>query len=107
MLLVLALLAAFFWLDSPLSWALVGLAAAIELGEVFFWMWWGGKRRRAHVGAEALIGQEAVVVEPCRPAGQVRIAGELWRARCDEGAAAGELVRVRGIEGLTLVVERP
>jgi membrane protein implicated in regulation of membrane protease activity len=36
----------------------------------------------------------------------VRLQGEIWRARCDEGAERGEHVRVTAIEELTLVVER-
>jgi membrane protein implicated in regulation of membrane protease activity len=105
-LLVLALLAAFFWLDSPWSWVLVGIAAVVEFGEVFFWMWWGGKRRHAHVGAETLIGRTAVVALPCRPAGQVRVDGEIWQARCETGVGEGEQVVIRGIDRLTLLVER-
>jgi membrane protein implicated in regulation of membrane protease activity len=46
------------------------------------------------------------VTEPCRPDGQVRLNGELWEARCAEGADRGETVRVTGREGLKLVVER-
>jgi membrane-bound serine protease (ClpP class) len=53
-----------------------------------------------------MIGQEAVVVSPCRPLGEVRVHGELWQARCEDGAEAGERVRIEGIEGLTLVVTR-
>jgi membrane protein implicated in regulation of membrane protease activity len=36
----------------------------------------------------------------------VRIGGELWEARCADGADAGETVRVVGLSGLTLLVER-
>ena len=54
----------------------------------------------------ALIGAEAVVLEECRPFGRVRVNGELWRARCDDGADAGETVVVRALDGLTLVVDR-
>jgi len=104
-LLVLAILAALLWLESPWSWVLVGLAAVIEFAEVFFWMWWGGKRKHAKVGAETLIGREAVVAEACHPTGQVRLDGELWQARCDVGAREGERVRVTALEELTLVVE--
>jgi membrane protein implicated in regulation of membrane protease activity len=55
-------------------------------------------------GAEAMIGEEAEVVTACRPLGEVRVQGELWRARCDEGADVGESVRIERIDGLTLVV---
>jgi membrane protein implicated in regulation of membrane protease activity len=51
-----------------------------------------------------MIGREAEVVEECRPVGTVRVNGELWSARCPEGARSGEAVRVNGVDGLTLVV---
>jgi membrane protein implicated in regulation of membrane protease activity len=34
------------------------------------------------------------------------VRGELWRARSETPLHAGERVRVRAVEGLTLVVER-
>jgi membrane-bound serine protease (ClpP class) len=58
------------------------------------------------VGAQTLVGKEAEVLAPCRPIGQVRIGGEIWQARCETGADAGEAVRVTGLDGLTLLVER-
>jgi membrane protein implicated in regulation of membrane protease activity len=39
------------------------------------------------------------------PQGQVRVAGELWRAFCEAGAGVGDEVVVREVDGLTLVVE--
>ena len=53
--------------------------------------------RRKVVGAQTLVGQEAEVLAPCRPTGQVRIGGEIWEARCEDGADAGETVRVVGL----------
>jgi membrane-bound serine protease (ClpP class) len=102
--LVVALFLALFVLPDP--WALLVVVGALflEIGEVFFWFWYT-RRRRVQVGAETLIGLEGVVVTPCRPRGQVRLQGEIWDARCDAGAAAGERVRVVGREGLTLAVE--
>ena len=98
-----ALLLAIFVLPYP--WGLVAVAGAlvVEIGEAWFWIWLS-RRRRSVVGAEALVGATAVVVTPCRPAGQVRVVGELWSARCDAGADAGATVRVERVEGLTLVV---
>jgi membrane protein implicated in regulation of membrane protease activity len=103
-LLVLAAVAAVLWVPAPWSWALIGVAAFVELGETAFWFRWSGRRRRARVGAETLIGRGAVVVLPCRPDGQVRIDGELWQARCAAGAAEGETVAIEALDGLTLVV---
>jgi membrane protein implicated in regulation of membrane protease activity len=38
----------------------------------------------------------------------VRLSGEseIWRARCAQGADAGETVRIVGLDELTLLVER-
>jgi membrane-bound serine protease (ClpP class) len=90
----------------PMPWAvpLVAGAAVIEVGESWLWNRWS-QRRRAAVGAEALVGETAHVVRACRPLGQVRLHGELWQARCEAGADEGDAVRVAGLDGLTLVVE--
>jgi membrane protein implicated in regulation of membrane protease activity len=99
-----AILLAVFVVPAPWNVLLVVGALVVEVGETAFWIWLS-KRRRPQVGAEALIGASALVTTPCRPIGQVRVHGELWRARCDVGADRGDTVLVRGLEGLTLVVE--
>ena len=104
MLLVVAILAAIFWLPSPWGIAAVLGAAAIELAEIGVFVWYS-KRRRATTGAEGLVGQVAVVVTACEPEGYVQVEGERWRARCAEGAGVGEQVVVEAVEtGLMLVV---
>lgn len=105
MVLVTAILLAVFVLPGPWGAAAVLGGALVEVGESLFWFRWS-RRRHARVGPETLIGQSAVVVVPCQPAGQVRVQGELWRARCEAGVGEGETVRIVGRDGLTLVVER-
>lgn len=83
---------------------LVAGGAAVEVGEALFWIRWS-RRRRAVTGPEALVGTHAVVVTPLRPEGQVRVHGELWRARSTRFAGTGESVTVRGVDGLTLLVD--
>jgi membrane protein implicated in regulation of membrane protease activity len=102
--LVVGLLLAIFVLDEPWSWVVVGVAVAWEIAETTLLVLWS-QRRTAHVGTEALVGRTAVVAADCRPYGQVRVAGELWGARCEAGASAGDEVVVRAVDGLTLVVE--
>jgi membrane-bound serine protease (ClpP class) len=104
-LLVGAILLAVFVLPPVWGFVAVIVAALVEIGEFFFWIWLS-RRRGAVSGAEALIGKTARVVSPCRPEGQVRVEGELWRARCEAGADAGEAVRVAAIHELTLEVTR-
>jgi membrane-bound serine protease (ClpP class) len=99
-----AVLLAVFVLPAP--WGLVAVAGGliVEVGEAVFWVRWS-RRRRSTVGAEALIGAAARVVEPCRPLGRVRVQGELWRARCERGADVGDTVHVAAVDGLTLLVD--
>jgi membrane-bound serine protease (ClpP class) len=100
-----SILLAAFVLSMPWSAVVVGIAAVVEVGETFFWIWLS-RRRRVQAGPETLIGARAEVVSACRPRGQVRVQGELWQARCDAGVEAGETVRVASRDGLTLVVAR-
>lgn len=104
MIFLLSLLLAIFVLDEPWNWIAVGVGALLEVVETTFFVWWS-KRRRATVGAETLVGRRAVVSADCLPEGQVRVAGEIWAARCDAGARVGDDVLVREIEGLILVVD--
>jgi membrane protein implicated in regulation of membrane protease activity len=105
MLLLGAILLALLVLPEAWDVPVVLAAAVVEVGETGFWLWYT-RRRRARVGAETLVGATGRVVTPCLPTGQIRLQGELWRARCDEGADVGEEVRVLELDGLTLVVER-
>jgi membrane protein implicated in regulation of membrane protease activity len=90
----------------PQPWNVVGFIGGLIVfgGEVVFW---NRKVRsgRKTVGAQTLIGKAATVASSCRPVGQVRIGGEIWAARCDAGADAGDTVTVVGLDGLTLLVE--
>jgi membrane-bound serine protease (ClpP class) len=90
----------------PSPWNVVAFIVLVPLWvlELFGWNR-TTKRHRKAVGAETLIGREAVVSEPCRPVGQVRLDGEIWEARCEAGATTGERVRVTGRDRLTLLVE--
>jgi membrane protein implicated in regulation of membrane protease activity len=103
MALVVAILLAIYVL--PTSWGIVVVSGAVvlEIGETWFW-YWLSHRRRASVGVESLVGMRARVVISCRPTGQVRVAGELWQARCAEGADPGEVVDIVAVDRLTLLV---
>ena len=90
----------------PSPWNTVAFAAclAVFLGEVLFWNR-TVRHRHATAGAETLIGRTGAAISDCRPDGQVRLGGEIWQARCADGAGRGEPVVVTGREGLVLVVE--
>lgn len=105
MLLVGAILLAVFVLPTGWAIALVAVVAVVEVAETLFWISFS-RRGNVKMGPETLVGAVGEVVTPCVPLGRVRLQGELWQARCDEGAETGERVRVRALDGLTLVVER-
>ena len=103
MLIILAI-ALLLLLSSP--WNFVGFFVVFALWLVELGLWNRTvKHRRKAVGAQTLIGMDAVVSTPCRPVGQVRLDGEIWAARCDAGASPGDTVRVVGRDRLMLVVE--
>ena len=99
-----ALLLAIFVLPSPWGVITVVVALAVDLVEVGVGLWYS-QRRKARVGASALVGLTGVAMEALGPEGQVRINGEIWRARCDVGCDAGASVVVLAVSGLTLEVE--
>jgi membrane protein implicated in regulation of membrane protease activity len=102
-----AILLAVFVLPEAWDLPVVVAGAVAEVGDGYFWYRWS-RRRRAAVGAEALPGRLAEVVERCDPVGQVKVDGERWQARVVDGGPVdpGENVRVVSLEGLTLLIER-
>ncbi|MBC7260206.1 MAG: nodulation protein NfeD [Chloroflexi bacterium] len=63
------------------------------------------QKRKPSTGREAIIGMRAVVRIPLEPDGMVMLAGELWKARAEEGVIdAGQTVEVVGLEGFTVIV---
>ena len=104
MLVLIALLLAIFLLPSPWGIIVVLVALVVDLIEVGVGVWYS-KRRKASVGASALVGATGVALAELEPEGQVRVNGEIWRARCDRGCEAGASVVVRAVDGLTLEVE--
>jgi membrane protein implicated in regulation of membrane protease activity len=101
---LIALLLAIFVLPAPWGLVALGVAATLDIIETGAFMWWS-KRGRATVGVEALVGKVGVAASDLWPEGQVRVGGELWRARCAGGCDTGTKVVVRSVEGLTLVVD--
>ena len=105
MLFLIALLLAIFVLPSPWGLVAVVIAALLDIAET----------GALHVVVEAaeVVGRasrrsSAGAGSPSAdlwPEGQVKVDGEIWRARCPGGCDAGTSVVVRSVEGLTLVVD--
>ena len=62
-------------------------------------------KRKAVTGREGMIDSVGVAETNLEPSGKVFVHGELWDARAPAAVAKGARVRVRAVEGLTLVVE--
>jgi membrane-bound serine protease (ClpP class) len=63
------------------------------------------KRRKAVTGEAGMVDSLGVAKTDLEPLGKVLVHGELWDARARQPIAKGTRVRVREVEGLTLVVE--
>jgi len=103
-LLLIGVLLAIFVLPSPWGLVAVAVGATLDIVETGLFLWWS-KRRKATVGVDSLVGKRGVAVGELWPEGQVKVHGEIWKARCDGGCDAGTAVVVRAIDGLTLDVE--
>ncbi|MGA7523910.1 MAG: nodulation protein NfeD [Acidobacteriaceae bacterium] len=97
----------------PIPEMRVQLATAIATGVAFggittflIRIAWRARRNKVMVGPEALMGAVGVAQQELAPQGQILVHGELWVAVADAPVAEGESVRVRGVEGLKLLVER-
>src|SRR5262245_16612662 len=86
----------------PWPWGIFAIlgGALLDIGESAAFLRWS-RRRKSPVGADALVGETAVVATPT----QVRVAGEWWAARGADPLRVGTQVTVRAVEGLTLVVD--
>ncbi len=63
------------------------------------------RRNKVTTGAQGMIGQSGIARSPLSPSGQVVVLGEIWNAYSSIPVAVAEPVIVRGIDGLTLIVE--
>jgi membrane protein implicated in regulation of membrane protease activity len=97
----------------PQGWYWIGAGVALIIADLLFDRMWA--RRGAAMSDEpdlnrrgsALIGQVVTVVEPIAADGRgsVRAADSVWAAEGAE-AAAGTRVKVAGVKGTVLIVER-
>lgn len=63
------------------------------------------QRRKARIGADAMVGSQATAMEPLAPEGHVLVEGEIWDAVAAEPVSAGTVLRVVGVNQMVLRVE--
>lgn len=96
----------------PIPEMRVQLATALSAGVAFggitsFLVWKAAlaRRNKVMIGPEALVGALGVAQQALEPKGQILVHGEIWLAKSAAPVTAGQPVRVRSVEGLTLLVE--
>jgi membrane-bound serine protease (ClpP class) len=100
-----------FRVEAPgyrLSWLVIGMVAALFAGFVLVVLGSLGRARKGpvRVGAQAMRGLSAEVLDWNEQEGHVFAHGERWQARGVETFKPGEVVEVANIVDLTLVVRR-
>lgn len=86
----------------------VALAASMAFGGITVFLVriaLRARRRKARLGADALVGQSAVAIETLAPCGHVQVEGEIWLAESSGTVPAGARLQVVGHDGLLLRVE--
>lgn len=95
--------------DAPgfgISLALVGGVALSSALFFFFAVGMLLRSRKSPVvsGVEELIGSAGIALDDFSDTGTIRIHGEIWNARTDAPLRKGEKARIRGLDGLILLV---
>jgi membrane-bound serine protease (ClpP class) len=105
-------LGALLLVDSPIPEMRVHLATAlavsIPLGGItalLMTIALRARRNKIVTGEQGLVGETGVVQTALSPQGKVFVHGELWDAVGSASLPAGQLVVVRGVDGLTLQVD--
>jgi membrane protein implicated in regulation of membrane protease activity len=103
--LIVSLLLIRHWINIPTwaVWTFILLWVIKDL--VLFPFVWRAYDKRS---PNAMSGSRGIAVDRLSPSGYVRINGELWRASVTDGDSAiekGAVITVRGMRGLTLIVQ--
>ena len=96
------------WVQMPawLIWGMVGLWVVKDV--ILFPFVWRSYDQDRLGDANSMVGLHGVAKDRLAPSGYVEVHGELWQAEVMEGAPpveSGKGIRVRGIRGLTLIVQ--
>ena len=98
--------------DSPIPEMRVrlgtALAVSVPLGLITVFLMRIALKARANkvvTGIQGLVGERGVAQTPLSPQGKVFVHGELWDAIASANLSPGQLVVVRGVDGLQLLVD--
>jgi membrane-bound serine protease (ClpP class) len=91
-----------------LSWTGIDIVAAIVFGLALLTgrYVWSVRKLPARVGAQAMSGSSAKVLDWSGSGGHVLAHGERWQANSADSFVPGEVVEVAGVQGLVLTIRR-
>lgn len=91
-----------------MSWAVIGIAAALTLGLALLSgsYLWAVRKKPPRVGAQAMNGMPVEIIDWSGNQGHVFAQGERWRATADEPLAPGDSAEVAGLKDLVLTIRR-
>jgi membrane protein implicated in regulation of membrane protease activity len=96
------------WIAIP-AWTVVLLTLLwLAKDAVMYPVVWRAYDDRAGAKGQVFIGESGTVTERLSPSGYIAVKGELWRAEVEQGNSPldeGTEVKVKGVNGLTLIVE--
>ncbi len=95
---------AFLFLEPPWRYVAIGALLLFDAVEIAIWLQW--RKQKPITGAEAVVGASGTALTDCRPDGQVKVRGQIWKAYSPEGAAAGDSITVTAVDGIRLEVAR-
>jgi membrane-bound serine protease (ClpP class) len=90
--------------DSFLLTMIVGVAGLLSV--LLAWIVYRTLRRRPRTGSEGLIGEKGRALSAIHEQGEAFVHGEIWKASSEEVIREGEIIKVTGVDGLTLHVRR-
>ena len=107
-LLILILILVQQWMDLP-AWIFWGsIVVWVAKDAILYPFVWRAYDRDLPQGANSMVGVRGIAKDRLAPSGYIHVRGELWKAEVMEGnppIEKGEDVRVRGVRGLTLIVQ--
>ena len=96
------------WVQMP-AWLILGMVGLWVVKDVILFPFvWRSYDQDRLGDANSMVGLHGVAKDRLAPSGYVEVHGEMWQAEVMEGAPpvqSGESIRVRGIRGLTLIVQ--
>ncbi len=99
---LLGLIIGFVFFEWPWRGLVIAFFLVIDIAEIIIWLRW--RKKKSITGAESVVGERGVAITDCKPDGQVKVRGQIWKATCPGGVAAGLEVIVDEIDSIKLVV---